>query len=135
MVIFNDPFATLTQEFGKVFATPGINRLDNYPPHNVVAVDDDEFWLEFAIAGFTKKDIKVVVEKNILHISGERKDKELPEGAKYVHKGIATRKFSRSFVLPEWYEVTHAGVEDGILYVNLLKNVPEEKKPKVIEVK
>ena len=131
MVIVRDPFASLAQEFEKAFAQP---IKATYPPYNVAKIGDDEFWLEFALAGFSKSEIKVVVKDNVLTISGERKD-ENPDGAVYVHKGIATRKFIRSFTLPDWFEVTHAGMEDGILYVNLHKNVPEEKKPKEIQVK
>lgn len=136
-MVINTPFGTLSQEFDKMFqslsGSPVIGST-NYPPYNVIKAADDEFWLEFAVAGFSKGDIKVTTKENILTITGERNDAELPEGASYVHKGIATRKFTRTFSLPDWFEVNHAGMEDGILYVNLHRNVPEEKKPKEIEI-
>lgn len=106
-----------------------------YPPYNVIKVDDDEFWLEFAVAGFAKEEIKVTTKDDILTISGERKDEPLPDNGKYIHKGIATRKFTRSFTLPQYFEVVNVSMEDGILYVNLLQNIPEEKKPKEFKIK
>ena len=106
-----------------------------YPPYNVIKVDDDEFWLEFAVAGFAKDEIKVTTKDDKLTISGERKDEPLPDGGVYVHKGIAGRKFTRSFSLPQYFEVVNVSMEDGILYINLLQNIPEEKKPKEFEIK
>jgi len=136
MVINNEPlFAALSQEFDKMFATPGINKLPSYPPHNIIKVDNDEFILQFAVAGFTKEDIEITTHKGTLSIVGENKEQELPENAKYIHKGIAGRKFVRNFVLPEYTEVLHAEVVDGILSIDLVRSVPEEQKPKTIAIK
>jgi molecular chaperone IbpA len=107
----------------------------SYPPYNVIKVDDDEFWLEFAVAGFSKEEIKVTTKDGKLTISGERQDNPLPDGGVYVHKGIASRKFTRTFSLPQYFEVVNVTMEDGILYINLLEDVPEEKKPKEFEIK
>lgn len=139
MVIVRDPFAAFNQELDKMFApfaVTGINKLpDNYPPHNVIKIDDDEFLMEFAVAGFAKEDIEVTTHKGTLIVQGEKKEKELPEGAVYTHKGIATRKFLRNFVLPEYTEVLKAKVEDGILSITLVRSIPEEQKPKTIAIK
>jgi molecular chaperone IbpA len=130
MVIFNDPFiGSLAQEFEKVFAQP---VKATYPPYNLNKISDDHLVLEFALAGFNKKGIDISVEKDVLTIKGERQE---DEGANYIHKGIAARKFTRSFNLPEYFEVDRASMLDGILYVDLYKNVPEEKKPKSIQIK
>lgn len=130
MVIFNDPFyGTLAQEFEKVFAQP---VKATYPPYNLNKISDEHLVLEFALAGFNKKGIDISVEKDVLTIKGERQE---DEGANYIHKGIAARKFTRSFNLPEYFEVDRASMLDGILYVDLYKNVPEEKKPKSIQIK
>ena len=132
MVIFNDPFiGSLAQEFEKVFFT-GQPTKATYPPYNLNKVSDDHLVLEFALAGFNKKGIDISVEKDVLTIKGERHE---DEGANYIHKGIAARKFSRSFNLPEYFEVDRASMLDGILYVDLYRNVPEEKKPKSIQIK
>lgn len=122
---------SLSQEIDKAFANTYTN---NYPPYNILKFGDNEFVMEFAVAGFKRDDISIKTEKNVLSITGEKKDLEFAEGDGYVHKGIAGRKFSRSFTLPEYVEVTRAGMEDGILYINLVKNVPEEKKPKTISI-
>jgi molecular chaperone IbpA len=87
--------------------------------------------MEFAVAGFKKNEISITTEKNVLSIKAERPD---ADDKKYLHKGIAARKFTRSFSLPEYYEVDLAKFEDGILYVHLVRNIPEEKKPKSIKI-
>lgn len=129
MVIFNDPFVSLAQEFEKVFTQP---TKATYPPYNVNKISDEHLVLEFALAGFNRGGIDISVEKDVLTIKGERKE---DEGANYIHKGIAARKFTRSFTLPEYFEVDRASMIDGILYVDLYKHVPEDKKPKKITIK
>lgn len=122
------PFSDFVQEFEKVFAAP---HTTTYPPYNVVKIDDDKIVMEFAVAGFKKDDISITTEKNVLSIKAEKPD---ADEKKYLHKGIAARKFSRAFTLPEYYEVETAGFEDGILYIDLIRNIPEEKKPKTISI-
>ena len=101
-----------------------------YPPYNIERVSDDEYVLEMAIAGFKKGDINISVEKNILKVQGASDKKD----ANYVHKGLATRKFQKAFHLAEHMEVGKAKMEDGILKINLVRNIPEEEKPKIIEI-
>lgn len=125
-------FSNLAQEFEKVFAT---THTTNYPPYNVIKFNDNEYSMQFALAGFKKPDIDITVENGILKISGKSAEPEFEDGAGYVHKGIAARKFSRSFTLPEYFEVDWAGLEDGILSIGLTRHIPEEKKPKQIEIK
>lgn len=122
------PFGNLAQEFEKVFNAPATNT---YPPYNVVKISDDKIVMEFAVAGFSKEDISITTEKSVLSIKAEKQD---ADEKKYLHKGIATRRFSRSFTLPEYYEVETAGFENGILYIDLVRNIPEEKKPKNISI-
>ena len=121
-------FGNLAQEFEKVFAG---THSTAYPPYNIVKVDDDKFVMEFAVAGFKKDDFSITTEKSVLSIKAEKAE---ADEKKYLHKGIATRKFSRSFSLPEYFEVEKAGFEDGILYIDLIRNIPEEKKPKQITI-
>ena len=112
------------------------NMLDNYssksdyPPYNIERVEDDKYTLELAVAGFKKADIKLSVEKNVLKIEGESSKKE----ADYIHKGLASRKFFRAFHLSRHMEVDKAKREDGILRIDLARNVPEEEKPKQIKI-
>jgi molecular chaperone IbpA len=131
MVIVRDPFAALSEEFDKMFAQ-ATKPSNNYPPYNIIKLDDDNFVMEFAVAGFTKDEIEVIVHKGVLTAKGEKQ--EDAEDNNYVYKGIAARKFSRSFTLPEHTDVTGAEVYNGILTVNLKREVPEEQKPKTIKI-
>jgi len=105
---------------------------DTYPPHNVVRLSDTEYMVELAVAGFSKKDINIEVKEHVLTITGNR-EKRRPED-QYVHRGISTRKFSKSYRLSEYTEVTGADMINGILVVNLEVKLPEERKPKVIKI-
>lgn len=122
-------FGSLAQEIEKAFATT--HNTGNYPPYNINKISDEHYVLEFAVAGFNQKGIDISVEKDILTVKGERQE---DEDANYVYKGIAGRKFKRSFNLPEYFEVDRASMIDGILYIDLYKHVPEDKKPKKITI-
>lgn len=110
---------------------------ENYPPYNVLKIDDDHFTIEVAVAGFEEGDISITVEKNILTIKGEQaikvyKEQELePE---YLHRGISSRNFARTFTLADHVEVIGAKAENGILKIELERQVPEEQKPKTIAI-
>jgi molecular chaperone IbpA len=129
-MVITTPFGGLGLDIDKFFSTT--NTAPAYPPYNVVKINDDELVMEFAVAGFKKKDISITTEKNVLSIKAEKPEASEKE---YLHRGIAARKFSRSFTLPEYFEVESAGFEDGILYIDLIRNIPEEKKPKSIFIK
>lgn len=108
----------------------------NYPPYNIVKHDDDHFAIELAIAGFREGDIKITVEKNILTIKGEQRQDldELTTEVEYLHRGISSRDFTRTFTLAEHVEVAGAKAENGILKVELERQVPEEQKPKTVAI-
>jgi molecular chaperone IbpA len=131
-MVITTPFGGLGLDIDKFFSTT--SNTPAYPPYNVIKFTDDEYTLQFAVAGFKKQDIKIVTEKNILKIDGQMAEAQLEDGAGYVHKGIASRKFQRSFSLPEYFEVDWAGMEDGILSISLIRNIPEEKKPKEVSI-
>ena len=102
----------------------------NYPPYNVVKVDDEHFTVELAVAGFGKKDVSVTKEKNLLIIEGKVEDAE----KEFVHKGLASRAFKRSWTLADNVEIDSAELKDGILAVSLVKVIPEEDKPVSIKI-
>jgi molecular chaperone IbpA len=108
----------------------------NYPPYNVVKHDDDHFAIELAVAGFNIGDISITVEKNLLTIKGEQTQSldELEKEVEYLHRGISARSFSRAFTLAEHVEVTGATSENGILKIELERKVPDEQKPKTIQI-
>jgi len=104
---------------------------DNYPPHNVVKVDDENFLIELAVAGFTEDDLNVEVKEGILKIAGEIKDQGNNE---YVHKGISSRRFEKSFRISEFVVIDDADLRNGILVVKARVEFPEEKRPRKINI-
>ena len=109
-------------------------HISSYPPYNIQKFSDNEFELQFAIAGFDKRDIKVTVNNGKLTVSGTMSDIE-QDGAEYLHKGIATRSFSSTFALGEHVEVEDAEVDNGLLKVRVKKYIPKHLQPKEITVK
>ena len=108
-------------------------RTVNYPPYNINKIDDFNWNIEIALAGFGKKDIDVSTAENQLTIkSVESDDKDEKDT---IHRGISKRQFTRSFTLADDVVVNDAELKDGMLVVNLEKIVPEEKKPKTIKIK
>ena len=102
----------------------------NYPPYNVVKEDDEHFSVELAVAGFSKKDVSITKEKNVLVIEGKVED----ESKDFDHKGLASRAFKRSFTLADDVEISGASLKDGILVVSLERIIPEEDKPISIKI-
>jgi molecular chaperone IbpA len=98
----------------------------------VLKLDEDTFQVSLAVAGFSKDDIEVSVEDGTLKIVGEIVE---VTDAEVLHKGIAARKFTRSFALGEYMEVSNASIENGMLNIKVVRDIPEEKKPKVIKIK
>ena len=108
------------------------NARDVYPPNNIIKYDDRNFEIELAIAGFVQSDITIELKDNVLTVKGDRPVRR-PE-TQYVHRGISTRKFAKSFRLSEYTEVTGASLRDGILSVGLTVKLPEEKAPMLITI-
>ena len=128
--IFNDPFFIGFQP--SVQTWTNVTKQETYPPYNLVKIDDETTRVDLALAGFDKKDVAVTVDNGTLIIKGEISTEESGET---LHKGIATRKFTRSFALGEFMEVTAAEFKNGMLSVTVERIVPEEKKPKTIKIK
>jgi len=108
----------------------------NYPPYNIVKHSEDAFAIELAVAGFREGDINITLEKNILTIKGQQTESldELEKEVEYVHRGISARNFDRTFTLADYVEVIGAKAENGILTIELERQVPEEQKPKTIAI-
>jgi len=132
MDLFNDPFFIgFNRELGRLNSAHKTN-LQSYPPYDLLKLDEDTYRLSVAVAGFTKDDINVSVDNGTLVIKGEIV--EITD-AEVVHKGIASRKFIRSFALGEYMEVTNAEMKDGMLHIDIYRIIPEDKKPKEIAIK
>jgi len=123
---FDRMFNQLNQEFAN-------SKSQGYPPYNVVQENDDEYTISLAIAGFGMNDLDITLEKNILTVEGT--SPETPEGRNYLHKGIGNRNFRRDFTIAEHIEVNGAELENGMLHINLVRNVPEELQPKKINIR
>jgi molecular chaperone IbpA len=132
MDLFNDPFFIgFNRELSRLNTAYKTNS-QSYPPYDLIKLDEDTYKISLAVAGFSKDDIDVSVDNGTLIIKGEIVE---VTDAEVVHKGIAARKFARSFALGEYMEVTSAELKDGMLHVNVVRIVPEEKKPKTIKIK
>ena len=128
--LFNDPFFIGFEALANRLTSAHTNTT-GFPPYNVRKEDEDNFVIELAVAGYNKESLSITEHEGTLEVKGER-----PEDAEeYVHKGIAGRKFTRSFVLGEYVYVSSADLKDGMLYVKLRRELPEEKKPKTIKIK
>lgn len=103
---------------------------DHYPPHNILKMGDTDYLIELAVAGFNRNELSIEVKDRTLTITGEHVSK----GREYIHRGISTKKFKRTFRLSEHVHVSGADLVDGILSINLNYEVPEEMKPKKIEI-
>lgn len=105
---------------------------DMYPPHNIIKIDEDTTIIELAVAGFSENELRIELQDNILTISGDKANKY--KTAEYIHRGISTKRFSKSFRLSEYTEVTGATIAAGILTVSVSIKLPEEKLPKIISI-
>lgn len=110
-----------------------VSSATNYPPYNVIKVDEDNFVVELAVAGFSKTDIDVSTADGKLTVKGELKTED--GDSKFIHRGIAARKFTREWALGEYMEVKAAELKDGMLKIDIVRILPEEKKPKTIKIK
>jgi molecular chaperone IbpA len=129
--LFNDPFFIgFNRELGRLNNAHKTNS-HSYPPYDLLRLDEDTYRISLAIAGFSREDIDVSVDNRTLIIKGEIIE---ATDAEVVHKGIAGRKFVRSFALGEYMEVTGAEMKDGMLHINVDRIVPEDKKPKTITI-
>jgi len=106
--------------------------VNNFPPHNIIKIDENKYAVELAVAGFSKDEIDIQVQENTLTIKGEKI--EGTPNLEYLHRGIGTRSFTKSITIADTIEVKGAEYKDGILRIGLENIVPEHKKPRKIEI-
>ena len=106
----------------------------NYPPYNIVKIDESNYAIQVAIAGFSKSDIEIETKENTLTVKSASKS-ETEDTTNYLHKGISNRAFVRSFKLSDDVVVKGATFENGLLNIELERIIPEEKKPRLIKIK
>jgi len=106
---------------------------NGYPPYNIELIDSDKYQITMAVAGFVEGELELQTEKQVLTVKGIKPGAG-SEQRKYLHQGIAARNFERRFQLADHVEVTGAKLENGLLYINLAREIPEALKPKQIPI-
>ena len=106
----------------------------NYPPHNVVKIDETRYAIEIAVAGFKRHEINVEIEQEVITVRGDCETPNESTSRQYLHRGLSSRNFERSWQLAEHMVVEGAEMKDGILTVSLKYVIPEEKKARVIDI-
>ena len=129
------PFRRSTVGFDRLFdmleSGNGWQSGDNYPPFDLERVDDDQYRITLAVAGFGSDEIDIVAQQNLLIVSGRKRE----DGERqYIHRGIATRAFERRFGLADYVQVRNAELRDGILSIDLVREIPEEMKPRKVAI-
>ena len=133
LYLFKDPFFIgFNRELDRFNTVHNLATRQAYPPYDIIKLNEDKYKLSLAVAGFSKDDINVSVDNGTLIVKGELV--EITD-AEVVHKGIAGRKFTRTFALGEYMEVTGAEIKDGMLHIDIDRIIPEDKKPKEIAIK
>jgi molecular chaperone IbpA len=106
-----------------------------YPPYNVEVHGENDYRVTMAVAGFSQDDLEIEVTDNVLRVSGARADQDKDQETRYLYRGIATRSFERKFQLADYVRVVDARLENGLLHVELRREIPEAMKPRKIEIR
>jgi len=130
------PYRRSTIGFDRLFEfLENANReqSDNYPPYDIEKLSDDRYRITLAVAGFAPGDIDITARQNLLTITGRKAESRNRDG-NYVHMGIATRAFERRFELADFVRVENADMKDGLLSIELVREIPDAMKPRKIEI-
>ena len=112
-----------------------IGRNTSFPPYNIKQVNEDHYQIEMAVAGFSKKDLKIELAYNQLTVEGAQESSDEGANSNYLYKGIAARKFKQSFALEDHVKVLSSELKDGVLTIDLERQIPDAMKPRTIEIK
>jgi molecular chaperone IbpA len=130
------PLYRSTVGFDRLFdlldQTARVETAAHWPPYNVEKAGDDHYRITMAVAGFGSDEIEITQTENTLQISGQKQPEQ--ENGQFLHRGIATRAFKQTFNLADYVKVTNAKLENGLLTVDLVREVPEEMKPRRIQI-
>ena len=137
-----------TIDFSPLFRSMiGFDRLSNaletayrtepggYPPYNVEVHGENDYRVTMAVAGFARHDLEIEVTDNVLRVSGARGEQDKEQETKYLYRGIANRSFERKFQLADYVRVVDARLENGLLHIDLRREIPEAMKPRKIEIR
>jgi molecular chaperone IbpA len=132
------PFRRSTVGFDRLFdmlenSTTGGNG-ENYPPFDLIKLGDNEYRIELAVAGFKPEEIDITAQQNVLIVTGRKREESQDKGTDYIYRGIANRSFERRFALADHIQVRGADLRDGLLAVELVREIPEAMKPRKIDI-
>ena len=133
------PFYRSTVGFDRVFSTldqlVGVDgSVPSYPPYNIARTDENAYRISVAVAGFTDADLSIEAKENTLTLRGEKQAKDEEKSDDVLYQGIAARNFERNFQLADHVQVKGASLENGLLHINLVREIPEAMKPRAIPI-
>ena len=120
--------------FSLLDSVGGVDAAPTYPPYNIERTGENAYRITVAVAGFTEAELGLEVKENTLTLKGEKASSETSDSAQVLYRGIAARAFERRFQLADHVEVKGAVLENGLLHVDLVRNIPEAKKPRIIPI-
>jgi molecular chaperone IbpA len=131
------PFYRSTVGFDRLFSMldqTGVEGAPGYPPYNIERTGENAYRISVAVAGFAENELSIVAKENTLTIRGEKAANDSAKDEQVLYRGIAARTFERSFQLADFVQVKSAALENGLLHVDLVREIPEAKKPKSIPI-
>ena len=132
------PYRRSTVGFDRLFdmlENGGVgNGGENYPPFDLRKTGENDYQIDLAVAGFKPEEIDITAQQNVLVVSGRKRDESEEKGSDYIYRGIATRSFERRFALADHIQVKGADLKDGLLSIELVREIPEAMKPKKINI-
>lgn len=132
------PFYRSTVGFDRLFSlldqANGVDGAPTYPPYNIERTGENAYRISVAVAGFTEPEISIVFKSNTLSIKGEKTSATKDDSDAVLYRGIASRAFERTFQLADFVEVKKATLENGLLHVDLVREIPEAMKPRTIAI-
>ena len=132
------PFRRSTVGFDRLFdmlETSGTGQAqENYPPFDLIKAGDNDYRIELAVAGFKPDEIDITAQQNVLVVTGRKGEESEQKGADYIYRGIANRSFERRFALADHIQVKGADLKDGLLQIELVREIPEAMKPRKIDI-
>ena len=132
------PYRRSTVGFDRLFDmlenSRGAQAQENYPPFDLIKLGDNDYRIELAVAGFKPDEIDITAQQNVLIVSGRKNEESEERGNDYVYRGIANRSFERRFALADHIQVKGADLKDGLLSIELVREIPEAMKPRKIDI-
>ena len=133
------PFRRSSVGFDRLFdmlenSSFGASQQENYPPFDLVKEGENQFRIELAVAGFKPDEIDITAQQNVLIVSGRKSEENEQKEGDFIYRGIANRSFERRFALADHIQVKGADLKDGLLSIDLVREIPEAMKPRKIDI-